>query len=211
MNRVIPMRLRLRLRLIRKARLLCALMLLFAFLSAGAPLVASLASGPSPCERACCAGKAPHAAGSCGHGSCHASLSSRRKSLHLGRKISQPAEQLCGVSRRVDARGLVGVRSLRKLSLGLTGGTPVPRTHSRQNNSDQTKVTLASLSRPCQSECGGASSANANQRNAAALRHDRHPRPLSSIRLAALNHFFSKLLEALSRHYAPRGPPFSFS
>ena len=199
MNRLIPTSSR----LFRQARLLCALMLSLTFLSAGTLLVASSSSSPSPCERACCAGKAPHAAGSCAHGACHASLPSRRKSSNHGRRIRQPIDQLCGVPRRVQTAS-----SLQKASLRLTGGTPGPRARA---NSDQTRVSVASLSSPCQPGCGVASSVNASQRNAATLSHHRRPQPLRDIRLNRLDHSASSVLDALSGQCSPRGPPISFS
>ena len=206
MNQLIPTRSR----LARNARLLCALMLLLVFLSSGTSLLASSSAGPSACERACCAGKAPHAAGSCAHGSCHASLPSRRKSSNHGR-IRQPSEQLCGGPRRIESQSSAIIRSLRKPALGLTGGTPVPLTHTRQNNSEQTQVSLATLSKPCQSECGGASSANPNQRNAGTLSHHGRPRPLRNIRLNLRQHSPASILDILSDQCAPRGPPLSVS
>jgi hypothetical protein len=208
MNQLIPTRSR----LVGNARLLCAVMLLIAFLSAGTPLLASSSSGPAACARACCAGKAPHAAGSCAHGSCHASLSSRRTSPNQGRRISQRTEQLCGVPRRIETKSLERAGSLEKTSRRLTGGTPVPRTYARQNNSNHSSVSLASLSRPCQPECGGCSSSFTNsnqQRNTATVAQADRPRSPSNIRLADLAYRSSQSFDILCRLCGPRGPPFS--
>jgi hypothetical protein len=207
MNQLIPTRSS----LVRNARLLGALMLLLAFSSSGTSMLASWSPGPSSCERACCAGKSPHAAGSCAQGSCHASLPSRGKSSKHRRRIGQPTEQLCGGPRRIESQSFAIIRWLKKHGLGPTGGTPAPLTHTRQINSDQTSVSLASLSNPCQSESGGASSANPNQRNAATLSHHRRPRPSRTIRLSFPDNSSSSILDALSGQCTPRGPPVSFS
>lgn len=182
-----------RLRMMRIARLLCALTLLLAFLSAGIPLGAS--SAASTCELACCAGRAPHAAGSCMNGSCHADLLKHHKS---SRFISNRADQLCGAPRRIETKNSALIRPAQK---------------SSRTNSDGTSLSLASLARPCQPECGGCSSSFTNsnqQRHSATIAHKR-PRPPLDVRLADLAYRSSQILDALARQCAPRGPPFSFS
>lgn len=182
---------------IRTARPMFALMLLIACLSSTVPLITSASGSASMCELACCAGGAPHAAGSCVNGSCHAVLSSRRKaSHHVGRIASQP-EHLCGVPRRIETKGSARVRPAQTIS---------------RTNTDQTSLSEVSPARPCQPECGGCSSSfNSNQqRNAATCSLPECPRPLD-IRLADLAYLKSRILDALCRQCAPRGPPLSFS
>lgn len=191
----------------RAARLVLAVLLLFAFLSSSVPLIVS-ASG-SKCELACCAARAPHAAGSCVNGSCHADSLKRRKSARFASKQteerSKQTEQLCGVPRRLEIKTLARIRP-----------QTVSQTASEhsQTVSDHKSLSNLSLSRPCLPECGGSgiSSTNSNrQRNSAALVQPDRPRPRLDLRLVDLAHRSSQILDALCRQCAPRGPPASFS
>ena len=181
----------------RTARPVFALMLLIACLSTSVPLIAS-ASG-SMCELACCAGRAPHAAGSCMNGSCHAVLPSHSKASHRGRRIASRPEHLCGVPRRIETKSSARIRPAQTIS---------------RTNSEQTSLSVVSLARPCQPECGGCFSSFTNsnqQRNAATFAHPASLRPPLDVRLADLAYRNSQILDALCRQCAPRGPPLSFS
>ena len=182
---------------VRTARPVFALMLLIACLSASVPLIA-LASG-SMCELACCAGRAPHAAGSCMNGSCHAVIPSRRKASHRVGRIASRPERLCGVPRRIETKSSARIRPAQTIS---------------RTNVDQTSLSVLSLARPCQPECGGCSSSFTNsnqQRSAATISLPGRPRPPPDVRLADLAYLKSRILDALCRQCAPRGPPLSFS
>lgn len=182
---------------VRTARTVFALMMLLACLSASVPLIASAAG--SMCELACCAGRAPHAAGSCVHGSCHAAITSRSKASHRDRRIASRTEHLCSVPRRIETKSSARIR------LAQT----IPRT-----DSDQTNLSVVSLARPCQPECGGCSSSFTNsnqQRSAATISFPGRPGLPPDVRLADLAYLKSQILDALCRQCAPRGPPLSFS
>ena len=182
---------------VRSARPVFALLLLIACLSTSVPLIAS-ASG-SMCELACCAGRAPHAAGSCMNGSCHATIPSRTKASHRNRwTVSQP-EHLCSAPRRIETKSSARIRPAQTIS---------------RTNSDQTSLSVVSLARPCQPECGGCSSSFTNsnqQRGAATISLPECPQPPPNVRLADLAYLKSRILDALCRQCAPRGPPLSFS
>lgn len=181
---------------VHTARTVFALMLLLACLSASAPLIAS-ASG-SMCELACCAGRAPHAPGSCMNGSCHVAIPAHNKASHRDRRIASRPEHLCGAPRRIETKSSARIRPTQTLS---------------RTNSDQTNLSPASLTRPCQPECGGCSSSstNSNQRDPATVAYAGRLRPPSKIRLADLANSKLMILDALCRQCAPRGPPLSFS
>jgi hypothetical protein len=183
-----------RLKVLPGARSVFVLMMLVACLSSSVPLIAS-ASG-SMCERPCCAGTAPHAAGSCMNGACHAAITHSKTSGHAGRIASRP-EHLCGSPSRIETQSSGRVRPVQQFS---------------RTSADQTSLSPASVMRPCQPECGGcsASSTNSNQRNSATIAYAERPRPPSDVRLADLAYRSSQMLDALSRHCAPRGPPLSF-
>jgi hypothetical protein len=151
------------------------------------------------CELACCAGRAPHAAGSCMNRSCHAVLPSRRKAAHRVGRIASRPEHLCGVPRRIEAKSSARIRPAQTIS---------------RTNSDQTSLSVASLARPCQPECGGCSSSFTNsnqQRSAATCSLPGRSRPSPYVRLADLTYLKSRILDALCRQCAPRGPPLSSS
>ena len=182
--------------LVRTARFVFVLMLLAACLSTSVPLLAS-ASG-SMCELACCAGRAPHAAGSCMNGSCHAPIPSRSKASLRERRIASQPEHLCSAPRRIETKSSARIRPSQTLS---------------RTNSNQMSLSAASLSRPCQPECSGCSSSFTNsnkQRSAATISLPGSPRPPPDVRLADLAYLRSRILDALCRQCAPRGPPLSF-
>jgi len=184
---------------VRTARPVFALMLLIACLSTSVPLMASPSPSASMCELACCAGRAPHAAGSCMNGSCHAVIPGRSKAAYRVGRIASRPEHLCGVPRRIETKSSARIRPAQT----------IPRT-----NSDQASLSVMSLARPCQPECGGCSFSFTNsnqQRSAATLAHPARPRPLLDVRLADLDYLKSRILDALCRQCAPRGPPLSFS
>jgi hypothetical protein len=184
---------------VRTARPLLALMLLIACLSTSVPLIASALAPALMCELACCAGRAPHVAGSCLNGSCHAVLPNRSKASHRVGRIASRPDHLCGVPRRLETKSSARIRPAQTIS---------------RTNSEQTSLSVVSLARPCQPECGGCFSSFTNsnqQRNAATFAHPASLRPPLDVRLADLAYRNSQILDALCRQYAPRGPPLSFS
>ncbi len=181
------------------ARPMFSLMLLIACLSTSVPLIASASGSASMCKLACCAGRAPHAAGSCMNGSCHAVLRNRSKASHRVGRIASRPERLCGVPRRIETKSSARIRPVQTIS---------------RTNYDQTNLSVVSLARPCQPECGGCSSSFTNsnqQRSAATISLSGRPRPPPDVRLADLTYLKSRMLDALCRQCAPRGPPLSFS
>jgi hypothetical protein len=182
---------------VRSARSVFALMLLIACLSNSVPLIASASAPGSMGELACCAGRAPHAAGSCLNGSCHAVRPKRSRAPHRVGRIGPRPEQLCGVLRRIETKSSARIRPNQTLS---------------QTAFYHKHLSGVSLTRPCQPECGGcsASSTNSNQRNSATLGHDHRPRPRTNARLASFTYSSSRVLDALCRQCAPRGPPLLF-
>ena len=183
---------------VHMARSVFALLLLVACLSSATPLITSASASGSLCELACCAGRAPHAAGSCAHGSCHAAITKRSKASHRDRRIASRPEHLCGVARGIEIKSSARIRPAQTIS---------------RTNSVQTSLSVVSLARPCQPECGGCSSSFTNsnqQRNAATFAHPARPRPPPDVRLADLAYRKSQILDALSRQCGPRGPPLSF-
>ena len=182
--------------MVRTARFVFVLMLLGACLSTSVPLLAS-ASG-SMCELACCAGRAPHAAGSCMNGSCHAPIPGHSRASHRERRIASQPEHLCSAPRRIETKSSACIRPAQTLS---------------RTNSNQMSLSAASLSRPCQPECSGCSSSFTNsnkQRSAATISLPESPRPPPDVRLADIANLRSRILDALCRQCAPRGPPLSF-
>jgi hypothetical protein len=183
---------------VRTARSVFALMLLIACLSTSVSLIASASAPRSMGELACCAGRAPHAAGSCLNGSCHAVLPKRSRAPHgVGRIVPRP-EQLCGAPRRIETKSSARIRPTQTLS---------------QTASDHKHLSGVSLTKPCQPECGGCPSGftNSNQQRSAATISRPGPRPPPDVRLADLTYLKSRILDALCRQCAPRGPPLSFS
>jgi len=178
------------------ARSVIAAVLSLAFLG-GSFQLAQSANG-SLCTLSCCAGRAPHAAGSCMNGSCHAVIPSRSKASHRVGRIASRPEHLCGVPRGIETKGSARVRPAQTIS---------------RTNTDQTSLSEVSPARPCQPECGGCSSSfNSNQqRSAATISLPGRPRPPRDVRLADLAYLKSRILDALCRQCAPRGPPPSFS
>jgi hypothetical protein len=183
---------------VRTARSVFVLMLLVACLSTNAPLITSASASGSLCELACCAGRAPHAAGSCMNGSCHAPIPGHSRASHRERRIASPPEHLCSAPRRIETKSSARIRPAQTLS---------------RTNSNQMSLSAASLSRPCQPECSGCSSSFTNsnkQRSAATISLPGSPRPPPDVRLADLAYLRSRILDALCRQCAPRGPPLSF-
>lgn len=209
------------LKMIRCARLMCAGMLLLAFVSTSVPLITSAAPSSTACARSCCAGKAPHAAGSCEHGSCHAALPARRKSSNHRQRVSQPIEQLCGVPRGLETKSLAKGYSSSGISREKNGALPngrasdtnKPSDTKRLTDTNQLKLSPASVTMPCQPECGGflAGFSSSRQQNTATIGHGPRLRPAAQVLLARRDDLSPKSLDALSEHRAPRGPPLSLS
>jgi len=210
------------LKMIRFAQLICAGVLLLGFVSTSVPLITSAAASSTSCALSCCAGKAPHAAGSCEHGSCHAALSSDRKSTTRRQRVSEPTEQLCGVPRgletqsfaqKVSASSKRSTRNSAALPYGRASDTNRVSDTNQFNDINQPNLSPASLTMPCQPDCGGclAGFTNSSQRNIAAIGHGLRQRPLAKLRLARRDDLPAKILDALSEHRAPRGPPLSLS
>ena len=204
------------LKIVRLARVICAAMLLLAFVSASVPLVTFAATSANSCALACCAGKAPHAAGSCEHGSCHAALPWLRESSKHRQRVSQPTEQLCGVPRGLEIKSVArrdqvssktAKKNIRALPYGRASDT------NQFTDTKQPKLATASLTMPCQPECGGclAGFSNSSQRNTAVIDHGLRLRPLAKLLPARRDDSSPGILDALSEHWAPRGPPLSLS
>jgi hypothetical protein len=178
------------------ARLGLAVVLLIGFLSNIAPL-APVSAG-SLCRLECCAGRAPHAAGSCMNGSCHAVLSTHKTAT--ARRITQvQGDEFCGLDRMVATKVIARTR---------VEHSPQPA------ESGPATVSAAAFVRPCQPDSGGCASGFANsnrQRNSAAIADVDRPRGPTVIRLSSPGYDRSRILEALCRQCAPRGPPVSFS
>ena len=178
------------------ARLGFAGVLLIGFLSSIAPLAPVSAS--SMCTLECCAGRAPHAAGSCMKGSCHAVLSTH-KTATAHRVTQAQGDKLCGPNRAV------ATKIVRRISVDRA---PWPA------RSDPATISAAAFVKPCQPDCDGCASgfANSNRhRYSAAITDADRPRGPTVIRLSNPGYDRSRILEALCRQCAPRGPPVSFS
>ena len=204
------------LKMIRYARLICAGVVLLGFVSTSVPLITSAAASSTSCALSCCAGKAPHPAGSCEHGSCHAALPSQRKSTKQRPRVSQATEQLCGVPRGLEIKSVARRDQVSsKTAKKNIGVLPYGRASDPNQFTDtnQPNLSPASLTMPCQPECGGclAGFANTSQRNTATIGHGLSQRPLAKLRLARRDDLPAKILDALSEHRAPRGPPLSLS
>jgi hypothetical protein len=177
------------------ARLGLAVVLSIGFLSSIAPL-APVSAG-SMCTLECCAGRAPHAAGSCMNGSCHAVLSTHKTAK--ARRVTQiHSDEFCGLERMV-AMKVIARRVERS---------------PRPAESGPATVSTAVLVKPCQPDCAGGASGFANssrQRNSAAIIDADRPGRPTVIHLSNPGYDPSRILEALCRQSAPRGPPVSFS
>jgi len=178
------------------ARMALAAILLAGLLGGMLPLE-TLASGQM-CTLACCAGRAPHAAGSCMDGSCHAALKKHSGQIHSSQR-KEFGDQLCGAAR--FARRLSSGKSIK------------PAEHSsKENESQQARLSSATITKPCLSDCGSCASGFTNpnrERNTVAVIAS--TRPPSDLRLIAIRCNLTRQLRALCRHFGPRAPPLSVS
>ena len=176
---------------------LLALAVSLAFLG-GSFQLAQSASG-SPCTLTCCAGRAPHAAGSCMNGSCRAAL---KISRHDHAQIyHQTSDQFCGVGRVAMRRG-----SLLRANVSSDQNT---QGQSNQKSS-QPATTVAGITKPCDSTCGGGistSSTQTRQRESAAGVFAARPRPPTQAQIPGASFTFKKILNGFWRERSPRGPP----
>jgi hypothetical protein len=178
------------------ARLGLAVVLLIGFLSSIAPLTP--VSAGSLCRLECCAGRAPHAAGSCMNGSCHAVLSIYKTATP--RRVTRVQhDEFCGLDRMLAMK----VIAHRRVE------------HSpRPAKSDPAMISAAAFVKACQPDGDGCASGFANsnrQRNSVAITDADRPLGPTVIRLSNPGYDRSRILEALCRQCAPRGPPVSLS
>ena len=186
----------------RLAKVFVGSAVLLSILAVNVPL-AAFASGPM-CTLACCAGRAPHAVGSCMDGSCHVSFGRQTKNVHIHHEATGHGEQLCGLSR---------LKSIGTSLLAIDTITIVASPERSRKASDQTHVSSAVFTKPCQSDCDicGTSFTKTNrQRNAVPLAYANRPRPPSGTALRNLDPGLARKLDSHGRLGAPRGPP-SFS
>ena len=178
------------------ARLGLVVVLLIGFLSSIAPL-APVSAG-SMCTLECCAGRAPHAAGSCMNGSCQAVLSTHKTATD--RRVTHvQGDEFCGLERMVAMKVIA---------------RPRVEHSARPAESGPATVSTAVLVKACQPDCadGASGLANSNrQRNSAAIIDADQPRRPTVIHISNPGYDPSRILEALCRQSAPRGPPVSFS
>lgn len=194
----------------RVSRLVLGSALLLSILSANVPS-ALVASGPL-CKLACCAGRAPHAAGSCMNGSCQVSLSGRQKATHSHHEWpAWQAEQFCGLpklSARVSL--LSGHLAALHHSASGTDAEDSPEGQASQNAPARLSLSVSSLGRPCQPDCGGGTISSSNQRrpreSATHSFADRARRPSNPGSLAAANNVIYTR-DAIRWQVKPRAPP----
>jgi hypothetical protein len=158
----------------------------------------TLATGQM-CNLACCAGRAPHAAGSCMDGSCYAAL--KKHSTHnRSFQRRQVAEQFCGLSR--FARKPASRKSDQAVEVSST-----------KNESESTRLSSSTISKPCLPNCGscGSGSAATDFRNHAVMARRQQSRPLAATGLSDVSSAVSLTIKTLLRQSAPRAPPITFS
>jgi hypothetical protein len=176
-------------------RIFLAGLLLLGLIATSFPL-ATLASAPS-CTLACCAGLPEHAAGSCMGGSCHAGVLEKQAQPIIA---AEADDELCGLAR-----------------IGQTG---IPTVYADEVGDQQTakgtdqQVSFATLTKPCQPECGacaaGTNNSSRQRKNLAGRSIACLVPPLDS-EPGSLTDLVSPLPERLSTSTSPRGPPSSFS
>jgi hypothetical protein len=179
------------------AKLALAVMLTVGFLSSIAPLVP--VSAGSMCRLDCCAGRAPHAAGSCMNGTCEASLRTHQGAAKSDHASLAHGDQLCGLNRRVVMKSLSRMRTHQPPS---------------QAKPAQTMTSAAAFVKPCQPDCGAGACGFTNPKrpkNSAVMADAVRPRGPTAIHLSNPGSDRIRILDALCRQCAPRGPPVSFS
>ena len=168
-------------RVVFRARVIIAILLLAAFVCVAVPL-ASVSAG-NVCRLECCAARAAHAAGSCMNGTCHAAIQIHKTKLRRSTEFAPAVDEFCGLKR------LAKHSSYRAVS------TDAPATQQ----------SVATLGRPCDADCGscavGSLSAKGKIAIAAAYRLQLvgTRRSIDSKRIASVEIFHDR--------YSPRGPP----